>query len=193
MTVLHLGCGRKQYDAPELFAYVGLKMADSDATVIHLDADPRLEPDLVCRLGEQPIAVPDDSVDLIVAWHVLEHIGTQGRIEAWFDFWEEAYRVLKPNGWLYGESPYYTSLWAWSDPTHTRALSEASFVFFNQDAYRIPESAISPYRIACDFRLLAIPGLEDGTRVIEQPDNTKIHSLRFALTAQKPLQPWWVN
>jgi cyclopropane fatty-acyl-phospholipid synthase-like methyltransferase len=151
LQVLHLGCGRKRYAMPELAQYVGLTV-NQPADVTHLDADARLNPDLVCTLGRDPIALPDNSVDVIVAWHVLEHIGKQGEIAEWFQFWEEAYRVLKPNGWIYAESPYYTGIWAWSDPTHARALSEHSFIFFAQGAYRQAGSMISPYRIACDFQ-----------------------------------------
>lgn len=193
MTVLHLGCGRKRLEAADLFEYVGLKMDAPGAHVLHLDADPTLSPDLLCRLGDDAIPLPDNSVDLAIAWHVIEHIGTQGQTAEWFAFWEDLYRVLKPGGWLYGECPYYTSIWAWSDPTHTRALSEAAFVFFDQDAYRIPQSAISPYRIACDFGRMAMPGLPDGYQVVTQPENPKVQSLRFALTAKKPLSPWWEN
>lgn len=30
-------------------------------------------------------------------------------------------------------APYYTSMRCWQDPTHTRAISEASFLYFNKD------------------------------------------------------------
>jgi hypothetical protein len=191
MRVLHLGCGRKQLGPADLFRSVQLSIADGPVSVTHLDADPALEPDLVCRLGEDRIALDDDSVDVIIAWHVIEHIGRQGEARAWFQFWEEIYRVLRPQGWIYGETPYYTSLWAWSDPTHVRAISEHSFVFFSQDSYRIPHSAISPYRIAADFTFLGMPGLEKGFVVLTDPQDTRTQSLRFALRAQKPLRPWW--
>lgn len=191
MTVLHVGCGRKRLDAEALFRYVGLQMATEDVRVIHLDANPSVEPDLVCTLGRDAIPLPDDSVDLIVAWHVLEHVGRQGESGAWFRCWEELYRVLAPSGWLYGESPYYTSIWAWSDPTHTRALSEHSFVFFAQDSYRVPDSAISPYRLRCDFQWLGLGNMPRGFEVITQPQDARVTSLRFAMAPKKPLQPWW--
>lgn len=191
MNVLHLGCGRKRYDAAELFAYVGLKMDAADVTVTHLDADPNVAPDLVCRLGYNRIDLPDDSVDVAIAWHVLEHIGRQGETQEWFFFWEELYRVLKPAGWFYGESPNFDGIWAWSDPTHTRAISEHAFVFFSQDSYRVESSAISPYRIQCDFQWLSIPGLDRGHTVIRDPKDHRNTVLRFALSARKPLEAWW--
>jgi SAM-dependent methyltransferase len=191
MRVLHLGCGQKRWGAEALFAYAGLKMDTADAEVVHLDADARLKPDIVCRIGREPIPLPTDSVDIVLAWHVLEHIGQQGESAGWFKAWEELYRVLKPSGLLYGESPYYTSIWAWSDPTHTRVISEHSFVFFSQGNYRLPDSAISPYRIRCDFQWASITGLPKGYAVIAQSDDPRVTSLRFALVPKKPFTGWW--
>jgi SAM-dependent methyltransferase len=193
LNVLHLGCGRKQWDADKLFPYVGLAMSPDGVTVTHLDADAALNPDLVCALGETPIPLPDNSIDLVVAWHVLEHIGRQGETAAWFQFWEDTYRVLKPNGWLYGESPYYSGIWAWSDPTHSRAISEHSFVFFNQDNYRLESSAISPYRIRADFQWLSLAGLDQGHTLITAATDARNTVLRFALAAKKPFTGWWEN
>lgn len=193
MIVLHLGCGRKQFpDVGDLFRYVGLDMQQStDDQVIHLDRDMGLQPDLVCDLGEDEIPLGDDSVDIVIAWHVLEHVGQTGQADGWFHCWEEIYRVLKPSGLLYGESPYYTGIWAWSDPTHVRPMSEHSFVFFSQDSYRIPQSAISPYRILADFTWGSMKGLERGYRVITSTMDPRIQNLRFALVAKKPFLAWW--
>lgn len=190
LNVLHVGCGRKQYTAAELFAYVGLSI-DADATVTHLDADAALKPDIVCRLGTQQIPLAEDSVDAIVAWHVLEHIGQQGQTAEWFRFWEEAYRVLKPGGWIYAESPNYDGIWAWSDPTHSRAMSEHALIFFMQAAYRQTDSMISPYRIRCDFQWQGMPGLERGRMVYADPSDARNTFLRFALKAIKPFRGWW--
>lgn len=191
LHVLHVGCGRKRYDWPALAEYVGLG-SGQPATVTHLDADARLTPDLVCRLGRDRIPVADNSVDVIVAWHILEHVGRQGETDEWFHAFEELYRVLKPEGFLYAECPYYTGIWAWSDPTHTRAISEHSFIFFAQDAYRCEGSMISPYRIRCDFQPMAMPpGLPKGYLVYADPLDARNTFIRFALKANKPLKPWW--
>jgi SAM-dependent methyltransferase len=191
--ILHVGCGRKQLAPTALMQTVGLSVDVSGATVTHLDRDPALGPDVVCDLGVDTIPLPDDSVDLVIAFHVLEHIGRQGESTAWFKAFEELYRVLKPGGLIYGECPYYTSIWAWSDPTHTRAVSEHSFVFFNQDAYRREGSPISPYRIAADLPFVGMGGMPSGFRVIESPSDARDQSLRFSLTARKPLRAWWLH
>lgn len=166
-------------------------MPSDGVTVTHLDADHALEPDYLCTLGRDRIPCDDDTFDLVIAWHVLEHVGRQGETTEWFQCWEELYRVLAPNGWVYGESPYYDSIWAWSDPTHTRALSEHSFVFFAQDSYRVAESAISPYRIRCDFGWLGLGSLPHGHHVITHPTDSRVRSMRFAMVARKPFVGWW--
>jgi hypothetical protein len=186
--VLHLGCGRKR-DLREAY---GINV-QPEWRVQHLDADWRLGPDLVCTLGAEPIPLADDSIDLVVAWHVLEHIGKQGESAAWFAFWEDLYRVMRPGAGMVFECPYYTSIWAWSDPTHTRAVSEHSFLFFNQDAYRVPGSMISPYRIACDFQFGGSPTMPRGWTLIPEQNNPGSHVLRGSLVARKPLKTWWTD
>lgn len=185
MMVLHLGCGRKGRALPAA-------IATPVAEVVTLDADPRLEPDLVCCLGRDPIPLPDDSVDVAVAVHVLEHIGRQGETAEWFSFWEELYRVLAPGGRLVFESPLHNSVWAWADPSHVRALSPEAFVFFSQDSYRVPGSAISPFRIACDFVSAgSFEAFPDGNLAIQARE--PVSHFRGELVAVKPLQPWWAD
>ena len=181
MKILHIGSGRKGKDLPIL--------ADYDAEIITLDEDDRLEPDIVCSLGTQAIPLSDNSIDQVVAWHVLEHIGRQGETKEWFLFWEEIYRILIPDGQLQFECPLHSSLWAWSDPSHTRALSPYSFLFFDQDSYRITGSAITPFRINCDFKSLGFEGVADGNEQIKQQE--KVSHFRGVLQARKPLNPWW--
>jgi len=186
LTVLHLGCGRKGRDLPLRPEY-----ADRPISVLSVDQDARLHPDIVAVLGVDPLPLPDESVDYAVAIHVLEHIGMQGETTEWFAFFEDLYRVLKPGGVLQFECPLWSSVWCWGDPTHTRAISEQAFVFFNQDAYRRAGSAISPYRIQCDFVL------SDTERVPDpHPDlarQERWSHLRGLLTARKPFRPWWAD
>jgi SAM-dependent methyltransferase len=184
MKVLHLGCGRKGRD---------LSIDSREpAEIITLDADARLAPEIVCTLGRDPIPLPDNSIDLAVAIHVLEHIGRQGETAEWFFFWEELYRVLTPGGRLEFESPLYSSVWAWGDPSHVRVLSPQALVFFSQDSYRLEGSAISPYRIACDFLpLQTFEGMTDTNPQIAAQE--QFSHFRGILTAQKPLRPWWLD
>lgn len=183
LHVLHLGCGRKDRES------LGIP---EDAQLTTLDAEPLLNPDIVCTLGRDPIPLPDDSVDTAIAMHVLEHIGMQGQTDAWFYFWEELYRVMRPGGQLHFESPLYSSVWCWADPQHCRALSPQAFIYFDQDSYRMPGSAITPYRIACDFvPMEQFVGIPDGNPSVANVE--EFSHFRGILEARKPLRPWWID
>ncbi len=195
MTILQLGCGRKK-----TLASIGFRMTDPDGTpyddlsavtLVNLDMLPAVEPDVLCELGVDPISLPDNSVDLVIALHVLEHIGRQGEIGPWFYFWQELYRVLKPNGAITFECPYYSSLWAWADPTHTRAISEMSFLYLNQDAYAAPGTAMPDYRPEFDFvQAEALSIIPDHTN----PDvraREPVSFIKGRLLARKPLTRYW--
>lgn len=190
-TVLVIGCGMKQ--RPEGY---GLKRANGDPvdldtlTWITLDMNPDVLPDHVCEIGKDPIPLKDNSVDLIIAMHVLEHVGTQGETDAWFYAWGELYRVLKPGGRVQFECPLATSVWAWADPTHTRGITEYSFLYLNQDAYRREGSAIPRYRVPADFVVVQFTRIPDHTNA----DVRKLESESFLngiLEARKPFAPYW--
>jgi SAM-dependent methyltransferase len=198
-TVLHLGCDDK-HTPEQLGLTLGEGYAAHTVRMINLDMNPHVMPDLLCTLGKDPIALPDESVDFVIAMHVIEHIGdSPGDVTAWFYFWQELYRVMKPGAVLQFECPYYSSMWAWADPTHVRAISEMTFLYLNQDAYRMG-GAIPDYRIPFDF---VVQRRRRGT-VLEPcldmiPDHTNedirkkeaISFIRGRLEARKPLRPYW--
>ena len=74
-------------------------------------------------------------------------------------FMDECYRILQdkivdPDGKEHGGTmkiiaPYYSSMRCWQDPTHRRAISDATFFYFNKgwrDANKLDH-----YGIQCDF------------------------------------------
>jgi SAM-dependent methyltransferase len=191
LTMLHLGCGRRKSPEDIGFSLVGKDGQPYAGKMkwVNLDGNPSVEPDLVCVLGVDPIALPDDSVDMVIAHHVIEHIGEIGKTEAWFYFWQELYRVMKPGGRVQFECPYATSIWAWADPTHIRAISEYTFLYLNQDAYTVGGS-IPDYRPPFDFVLtdtrLRPDPINEGVRAMEQAS-----FINGVLVARKPLNPYW--
>jgi SAM-dependent methyltransferase len=194
-VVLHLGCGRKQ----RLEQLPPIVCRNAEGAEIHppirlvnLDGMAEVGAHLTARLGEDPIPLPDDSVDLVLAFHVLEHIGRQGELAEWFQFWGEAYRVLKPGGRLQFLSPYYTSVWCWGDPTHSRAMSEVALIYLDQNSYRIPaeQTAIPDYRPPCDFQLAKWWLEPDSNPQIARREPRGSH-MGGVLVARKPFRPYW--
>lgn len=104
----------------------------------------------------------DNSVDEIECSNFVEHIPHgDSRHDPFFQFFDEIHRILKPaefdpnnpNIPLKGVArivcPYYSSIRAWQDPTHQRAISEASFLYLNKQ-WRI-DNKLDHYPVSCDF------------------------------------------
>lgn len=99
--------------------------------------------DLVYDLENFPWPIPDNSVDEAYCSHYIEH--TKDIIA----FMEEVHRILKPGGKILIRAPYYNSMRGWQDPTHTRLISEATFLYYNKD-WRTTNK-LDHYPITCDF------------------------------------------
>jgi len=85
----------------------------------------------------------NESIDEIYCSHYIEH--TPDLIA----FMDECYRVLKANGRAVLVAPYYNSIRAWQDPTHVRAISEATFAYYNKNWREI--NKLDHYNIKSDF------------------------------------------
>lgn len=104
----------------------------------------------------------DNSVDEIECSMFVEHIphGDSSN-DPFFQFFDEIYRILKPaefdpnnpniatKGFAKIVCPYWSSMRAWQDPTHHRAISEASFLYLNKQ-WRI-DNKLDHYPVKCDF------------------------------------------
>jgi len=75
--VLNLGCGFAKYPAKN---------------VTNLDAYAVCQPDVVCNLEKGRLPFEDESFDLIIANHVLEHV------KNWWAVFEECARIVRPGG-----------------------------------------------------------------------------------------------
>lgn len=104
----------------------------------------------------------DNSVDEIECSHFVEHIPHgDGFHDPFFQFFDEIHRVLKPaefdpanpniptKGFMRIVCPYYSSIRAWQDPTHQRAISEASFLYLNEEWRKA--NRLDHYDVHCDF------------------------------------------
>lgn len=73
----------------------------------------------------QPFA--DDSIEEINISHYAEH--TKDLMK----FMDEVWRICEDGAKITILGPYYTSIRCWQDPTHVRALSEATWLYFQKD------------------------------------------------------------
>lgn len=99
--------------------------------------------DIVCDLESFPWQWEDNSVDELHCSHYIEHTSDLTA------FMDECWRILKPGGQMTVVAPYYTSVRCWQDPTHKRAISENTFLYYNK-GWR-EEARLSHYAIKADF------------------------------------------
>lgn len=131
-----------QIKTVELFNQYAVQLAEKDAkdrNLLKVDLgggiNPR--PDYVvidkegghinCDLN-QGIPLPDNSVGVINASHVIEHLKDPLKIMS------ELHRVLAHGGWVFIEVPSTDGRGAFQDPTHVSYWNENSFLYYT-DAY----------------------------------------------------------
>lgn len=81
--------------------------------------------DIICDLNEG-IPLPDNSVGVINASHVLEHLKDP------LKSMREIHRVLADGGWAFIEVPSTDGRGAWQDPTHISYWNENSFWYYTR-------------------------------------------------------------
>ena len=126
MEKLYLACGQVKREG-----FKGVDKIKTDAT------------DIVMDLTVYPWDFADNSIDEILCEHYVEHIQDIIR------FMDEAYRILKNGAMMTIIAPYYSSIRAWQDPTHVRAISEALFPYFNKNWRKI--NRLEHYDIKSNF------------------------------------------
>lgn len=124
----------------ELFHQYGQALAERDADLngyLKVDIGGGLFPrpgyltvdkydaDIICDLDDG-IPLPDNSVGVINASHVLEHLKDPIKSMS------EIYRVLCDGGWAFIEVPSTDGRGAWQDPTHVSYWNENSFWYYTR-------------------------------------------------------------
>lgn len=144
-TELMLGCGalRQKRLSPE-----GQDQAFQN--LVTCDINPSVDPDVVHDLNVTPWPFQDEEFNEVHAYEVLEHLGGQGDYTAFFNHFNELYRILKPGGYLLASTPQWDGMWAWSDPGHTRVISEGTLLFLDRDNYGQKDSPMTDYRNVYD-------------------------------------------
>lgn len=113
-----------------------------------LDLNPDHNPDIIHDLTILPLPFADNSFDEIHAYEVLEHTGSQGDYQFFFDQFSDFWRILKPGGQLFATCPTWNGVWAWGDPSHTRTIQPESLGFLHQPKYEaeVGHTAMSDFR-----------------------------------------------
>lgn len=110
---------------------------------VGVDIAPCAGVDVVHDLEQYPWPFDDNSVEEAFCSHYVEHT------KCLMKFMNELHRIMVPGGKVTILAPYYTSMRCWQDPTHTRAISEASFLYYNADWRKM--NKLDHYPITADF------------------------------------------
>lgn len=93
----------------------GLKRIDG---YLNVDHNPAVNPDIVLNIENAEFPWPDNSIDAVIAHHILEHIG-----ETFLKFMKELYRVCKNGAVIDIEVPHHRHENFYGDPTHKRFIT----------------------------------------------------------------------
>lgn len=124
---------------------------------VNVDINETHQPDVICDLTQAPWPWDDHSVDEVLAWHVLEHLGET--TEAWFTVLRELYRVCKHGAKIRFAVPHPRHDDFLTDPTHVRPLTFRQLEMYNQElnhqwiAKKWANTTLGLY-LGVDFRLL---------------------------------------
>ena len=120
--------------------------------------------DIIHDLNEIPWPIKANSVESAFCAHYVEHIPhwrPGWERDGWWRFFDELYRVMKPEGEVEIIHPYVTSVRAFWDPTHTRYIHENTWYYLNAE-WRVAQG-LDHYPVECDFDVvtLSMLGLPD--------------------------------
>lgn len=104
--------------------------------------------DYVVDLFQFPWPFEDSSVDEIHMSHFVEHVPDLCK------FMNEIYRICKNEAIITSITPYYTSIRAWQDPTHVRAISEVTYYYFSKEWREVQK--LDHYPVEGDFEVVNI-------------------------------------
>ena len=137
-----------------------------------VDVSDETDADIIWDLHIYPWPFEDNSVDKIHCSHYIEHIphdtavkealheattfeefkqlyNEKSKQDGLIKFFNELYRILKPEGKVSIHVPYYTSDRAYGDPSHTRSICDKTFIYLNRGW--IEANRLTHYGINANF------------------------------------------
>ena len=144
---LLIGCGVSR----KKMIWIGEDHKTFGEGLITLDINPDRNPDVVWDLENLPLPFDDNMFDEVHAYHVLEHLGSQGDYKQFFGLFSEIWRIMRPGGFFMCAVPNSQSQWAFGDPSHKKIVHPYQFGFLNQEYMR---SEVERGSMASDFRYI---------------------------------------
>jgi 2-polyprenyl-3-methyl-5-hydroxy-6-metoxy-1,4-benzoquinol methylase len=108
--VLDLGCGRAKTPG-----------------ALGIDSNPNSDADVIHDLDMFPYPLIDNSFDQVICNGIVEHLDDIKGVM------EELHRICRPGATIMITTPYFTSVDAFTDPTHKHYFSSRSFDYFTGD------------------------------------------------------------
>lgn len=96
------------------------------AGFLGMDIRPLPEVAFIHDIESRPWPFPDNSVDRLLASHILEHIEPKHTIPTWDELW----RVMKKTGQMLVSVPHGMSYGMFQDPTHNSFYVDMTFAYF---------------------------------------------------------------
>lgn len=84
----------------------------------NLDIDPSCNPDIVCDINKEALPIESNTVEHVLAHHVLEHVG-----DGFFNLMKELYRVCKKDALIQVHVPHPRHDYFFGDLTHVRVIT----------------------------------------------------------------------
>jgi predicted SAM-dependent methyltransferase len=94
---------------------------------VSCDYDPLAKPDYCFDLERDIFPFDDNTVEVVLAHHVLEHLG-----EGYFHCLKEIYRVCKPGALVHIRVPHHRHDHFHDDPTHRRPITVGGLRLFSK-------------------------------------------------------------
>jgi SAM-dependent methyltransferase len=100
------------------------------------------------------LRIDNDSVEGVFTSHLVEHITDL------VGFMRELHRVCKAGAEVIIHHPYQFNVRAWQDPTHVRALNEASWFYYDKNWRASTGNTWGGYG-DCDFELVELDAIPE--------------------------------
>jgi len=111
---------------------IGSGFVNKNSDYINIDYDPNTNPDYLINLEKDILPFDNNTVDAVIAHHILEHLG-----EGYFHCLQELYRVCKHGAIIDIIVPHPRHDTFIADPTHRRAITVLGLQLFSKKANKL--------------------------------------------------------